>query len=198
MTSCACIFQKAVLNSKKGFSSCYGVCTIMKRLTWSHLSQFYVGLWCVLGKCQQCSQIQREIQPSRSVTVQANETHCSACSEAQECRGRAKAANLAVTLHSHMCSLSGTLCEHKWNTHKFAESGQRRQIKVDPRKKILLSPSLSWRRDKEKFVLEQLKWSLLLLGRLVLRAFAPFVVFHSEPLWFGLKNVLPLFISLHE
>lgn len=41
------------------------------------------------------------------------------------------------------CSLSGTLCEHKWNTHKFAESGQRRQIKVDPRKKVLLSPYLS-------------------------------------------------------
>lgn len=82
-------------------------------------------------------QIQRQIQPSRSVTVQANETYCSACREAQEYRGRAEAANLAKLCFIPTCFLLVGLCVSTSGTHSsaegFAGSGQWRQIKVDPR-----------------------------------------------------------------
>lgn len=101
-----------------------------------------------------------------------------------------------VGLRSHMFSH-----QRQWDlwAHMGHIQVQRRQTQVDPRKEIPLSLSLFRWSNKEKS-LKKVKLSLLLLGVLVLRAFVLFVVFHSWPLCFGLKNVSPLLMSLgkHE
>jgi len=115
-------------------------------------------------------QMQRQMQPLGSVTAQANGTSCSACSEStrvqRKSQGSRSCKDLCFIPTCFVAEVSGTLCEHKWNTRKyggFAGSGHRRQTQVDARREILLSPSRSWRRNKEKSVLEKVKCSLLLL-----------------------------------
>lgn len=141
---------------------------------------YYICLWHVLAKCQQCSQcFARCRYKDRSSPWKALQSNLMRLLAVHAVKHKNAEEELkqpilqTVMLHSHMFShwsqwgLHVSASETHASVEGVAGSGQRRQMQVDRRNKVLLSPSLSWRRNKEKSVLEKVKRNLFLLWRLV-------------------------------